>query len=314
VLSLLWTVSSDASAGRVLTYARLLGLAWLIWEFARTVEEQESLMMAYCLGAYVSISDLIRRFISGQQYVDARFTAFNLDPNDLGVTLAIGIPMAWHLFLNRKGFPRVLAGTYVPLAVVAILLTASRGAFPAAIAALSIIPLTLPWRSFRSIVLTTGMLVASVGLAAFFVPEYSWNRIFTIRREAIEGTMSGRLEIWNAGFQAFQQQPVLGAGAGAFEVAIEPLIGRMASHNVFVAVLVEQGVVGFFVFGMLLAGCAWGVWHLPMRERKVFGLIGLTWLVGGMSLSWQYRKTTWLVVGLIAAQAAIARTRSARRN
>jgi O-antigen ligase len=308
-MSLLWTVSAAGTVGRALTYAQLLGLVWLVWEFARSIEEQESLMMAYCLGAYVSIVDLVRRFVFGESMIEMRFTGANLDPNDLGVTLAIGIPIAWHLFLKRRGISRVVAAVYVPLASLSILLTASRGAFIAALAALSIIPLTLRWRSFSSMVRTAGILVAAVALAAVIVPASSWDRISSLPREALGGTVGGRLGIWRAGLEAFQQRPMLGAGAGAFDVAIEPFLGRMASHNVFVAVLVEQGLVGIVVFGVLLATCAWCIYRLPLHERRVFAVIALTWFVGGMSLSWQYRKTTWLIFGLLSAQAAGTRIR-----
>jgi len=309
LLSLLWSISPGMTAGRVFTYGQLLALVWLVRELARTREEQQSLMVAYCLGAYVSLIDLMRIFLSGQQLGDVRYTGSNLDQNDLGLTLAIGIPMAWHLFLNGTRSSRILGVIYVPFAVLGILLTASRGAFLAGIVALSIIPLTLPRRSLRSVVLTAGVLVAAVGVAAFLVPQYSWDRIFTIRQEVSGGTMSGRVGIWKAGLEAFQERQVLGAGAGAFEEAVEPFLAHRAPHNVFLAVLVEQGIVGGFVFGALLAACACGVYRLPLSERKVYGVIGLTWLVGAMTLGWQYRKTTWLIFGMISAQASVATLR-----
>jgi O-antigen ligase len=122
--------------------------------------------------------------------------------------------------------------------------------------------------------------------------------------------MSGRVQIWEAGLEVFQQRELLGAGAGAFETAVEPFVKRIESHNVFLAVLVEQGILGGFLFLALLVACALCVWRLPALERKVYATIGVTWLVGAMSLSWQNRKTTWLIIGLISAQSLVSSVRA----
>jgi O-antigen ligase len=280
-------------------------------ELAKTREEQQWLMAAYCLGGYVSIADLLMNFMSGQDIGDnLRYSANNLDANDLGLTLAIGIPMAWHLFLDRGRLLRIHGAIYVPLAVVAILLTASRGAFLAGLVALSIIPMTLPRRSFRSATLGAAVVIAAAGLVAFIVPESSWTRVFTATEVVTGGKMSGRVQIWESGLRAFQERQVLGAGAGAFETAVAPWGQREASHNVFIAVLVEQGILGGFIFSALLMACAFCVWRLPALERKIYATIGITWLVGAMSLSWQYRKTTWLIFGLISAQSMVSSARA----
>jgi O-antigen ligase len=250
-------------------------------------------------------------FMSGQDIGDnLRYSANNLDANDLGLTLAIGIPMAWHLFLDRGRLLRIHGAIYVPLAVVAILLTASRGAFLAGLVALSIIPMTLPRRSFRSATLGAAVVIAAAGLVAFIVPESSWTRVFTATEVVTGGTMSGRVQIWEAGLRVFQERQVLGAGAGAFETAVEPLVKRIESHNVFLAVLVEQGILGGVLFVALLVACAFCVWRLPALERKVYTTIGITWLVGAMSLSWQNRKTTWFIIGLVSAQSVVSSVRA----
>jgi O-antigen ligase len=304
LLSLVWSISPIATASRVSTYVQLVALVWLVLELARTRDQQLSLMSAYCLGAYVSIADVMRRFVSGEP-IDGRYTGNNLDPNDLGLTLAIGIPMAWYFFLNRTWFLRTLGAIYVPLAVLAILLTASRGAFLSAIVALSIVPITLPRKSFRSVILSV-VLLGATGVAASVVPQTSWERFSTIGSEIAGGTMSQRTAIWQAGLQVFRDNAILGVGAGAFNEAVEPLLGTaVLAHNVYLAILAEQGVIGFGVFIALLASCGLLIYRMPPLERKVWRAIGLTWAIGVMSLSWEYRKTTWFLVGLVAAQARI---------
>jgi O-antigen ligase len=287
---------------------QLVALVWLVREFARSPDQQQSLMRAYVLGAYVSIADLMRRFIVGEQ-VGGRYTGSNLDANDLGLTLAIGIPMAWYLYLNRTRLSRHLGAIYIPLAVLAILLTASRGAFLSMIMALAIVPLTVRWRSVRSAVLCT-VLVGAIGVAASIVPQSSWDRLSTIEAQIAGGTMSKRTLIWRAGLEVFRNSPFLGIGVGAYDEAIRPLFGSsIIAHNVYLAVLTEQGIIGFVVFIALLGSCGVVIYRLPQQERKVWAVIGLTWALGAMSLSWEYRKTTWFLVGMLAAQSVVVSAR-----
>ena len=80
------------------------------------------------------------------------------------------------------------------------------------------------------------------------------------------------------------------------------------------ALLVEQGVVGLFLFASLLLACAWTIVGLPSPERKLWAVLMLGWLVGVMSIDWQYDKITWLLFGLLAAQSARSTRRSAVVN
>jgi O-antigen ligase len=308
LLTLLWTISGPASIQQVATYVQLLGLVWLVWQFAGGLEAQRSLMVAYILGAYVSFVELFRNLAAGQTVAKHRYSASNFDPNDLGLTLAIGIPLAWYLFMNRRGLTRVIAAVYLPLAVVGILVTASRGGVVVGILALSIVPLTMGRRSLRTAVVMAALLCATVIGAALFVPETSWKRVTTTQRELEDGTLSGRLTIWNAGASAFSEHMLVGAGAGAFDRAVEPYIGPgNTAHNVFLAIAVEQGILGIVAFGALLVACGFAIARMPAVERKVWGVVGVVWLVGALSLGWQFRKVTWLIVGMIAAQAAWSR-------
>jgi hypothetical protein len=72
-----------------------------------------------------------------------RFFAGGADPNSLGMTLALGVPIAWYLSLTAKRpLTRWLRRAYRPLAMFATVLTGSRGAMIAMMVALLIIPLT----------------------------------------------------------------------------------------------------------------------------------------------------------------------------
>jgi O-antigen ligase len=189
------------------------------------------------------------------------------------------------------------------------LLTGTRGAIVAGAVGLAIVPLTLPQRSLRSFLLITGLLVAVAGAAAVVVPERTWSRVLTIRSEILEGgSMSGRAAIWEAGLTAFPLRPVLGAGVGAYGATLQTIGNKHnAPHNMPLGVLVEQGIVGFSIYLALLGACALTIVRMPPPERKLWAVLMLSWLIGVMSLNWEYRKVTWCLFGLLAAQRGLDR-------
>jgi len=149
------------------------------------------------------------------------------------------------------------------------------------------------------------LVVVAIG-AGVVVPGRTWARVLTLTDEVLEGgSMTGRSAIWKAGFEVFPNRPLLGAGFGAYGAAVEPVLNKRAgAHNMPLGVLVEQGIVGFCIYAALLAACGVAILRMPPPERKLWGAVMLSWLVGVMSLNWEYRKVTWLLFGLVAAQSA----------
>lgn len=304
VLSLFWTVSYTDTAERVGTYLQLVGLIWVVREFARTREEQSSLLLAFCLGAFVLAFDLLQNFGAGAGYRGSnRYSASGINPNYLGFTLVVGFPMAWHLLLRHRGAVRIFACLFCLAAPLAIVLTGGRGAFLAGLVALSVIPLTVGLESSRGFLLVMLVVLAAAVTIVMVVPESSWNRMMTIVPELEGGTMSGRIRIWDAGWSRFQERPILGAGAGAFPAVVEPILNRArAAHNTTLALLVEQGIVGFGIFASLLGACAWVIFGLPPPDRKMWAVLMVAWAILSMSGDAHFDKVTWVLFGLLAAQ------------
>ena len=302
-LSFLWTVAPDLTAARTWTYIQMLGSIWILQEFARTREEQESLFLAYCVGAFIPIANLLNNFRQGiwiGAYVE-RYSSggpFRLNADNLGLTLVIALSMAWYVASRRGGLSRVIAAVYLVFGPVGVLLTGTRGAFLAGLVPLAMGPLARARQSARSILAVTVLLAVMITAAATIVPGSIWTRISTIQSEVMNGgNMSGRLQIWTRGTQAFMQRPFLGYGIAAFGPATGT---RDAPHNIALGVLVEQGIVGFLVFAALLLACAAKIVRLPPPERKIWTALMLSWLIGALSLNFEETKVTWLLFGLLA--------------
>jgi len=284
---------------------QLLILAILIWQIAPDRRRQLHLMQAFIIGAFIAGLFTVRNYSLGLNTdLYLRFRAFLFDPNDLALTLVIGIPIAWHL-ANQEDYVKAawLNHFYVPIALLAVILTASRGAAIALVIALLIIPFTLPLLSnYRIITLAVTLAVAIYALTAI-VPEYSWQRLASISTELQGGTFGHRLNIWKEGVKLYSQHPVLGVGAGTFYLWMEKMIGTsITAHNTFLSILVEQGLVGFGLLFALILIMISKFRYMPTQTKIFWVILLLTWAIGAFSLTWDLHKVHWLLLGLLASQ------------
>ncbi len=326
-LSYLWSLYPEGTLTQAFTYMQLFTMVWLIWELCPQALEQTRLMQAYILGTFVSGIDTVYQFLSHQESVYQRYAGAGLDANDLGLIMALSIPVSYYLLIQSKGRMVWLYRLHLVLAGTTILLTASRGATLATLVALAIVPMTharLTGRQKLTVLLTISLLVFG---ALLFVPSTSWERLSTMPGEFAQGTLTGRTVIWKAGWELFRGHPFLGVGANAFRLTVsrvlaEPIrpdqTGRPwtpAAHNTFLSVLVEQGVIGFALFCGLLGVLALSLRAMPPFPQKLWIVCLGVWVVGVSSLSWEMRKPTWFFFGLLMAQCgSMAQKRSTQRH
>lgn len=315
LLSCLWSIVPSVTEQGEFTYVRLLAMTWLIWEFAREKPQQIKLLQAYVLGAFVSLAQLFINY-SKQQHLGlggGRFTIDHYDPNFLGIILTLAIPFAWYLIQHSHSrWTMLMNGGYIPLAIIGILLTASRGATVAAVVALAYIVLTyVHVNRGKKIALFVMILMAFV-VGGLLVPAANFQRLGTIGNSVSTGSLDHREYIWQAGMTVFFMHPFLGVGTNAFPDAIEPLYALRVAHNFFLSVLVERGMIGFTLFLVLFIQLLLSTRKMEKSERHLWVIVLLAWAVGGMSLSLDNDKDTWFVWGMVAAQAALSHRQSAQ--
>ncbi len=312
VVSVLWSLYPEGTLIEAFSYVQLFTMVWLIWELAPGVLEQMHLMRAYVFGTFVSGIDTFYLFLSHQESVYQRYAGAKLDANDLGLIMALSIPMSYYLLIQNRGRMVWVYRVQLILAGTTILLTASRGATLATVVALTIVPLTqarLYGRQKVALLLTVILLIGGI---LYFVPETSWERLATVPTEFEQGTFTGRTIIWKAGWEIFRAHPFFGIGANAFRVMVsrelaEPI--RMGeadpappAHNTFLSVLVEQGVLGFAGFCGMLGALAVSLKGMPPFPQRLWIVSLAVWIVGVSSLTWEMRKPTWFFFGLLMAQ------------
>lgn len=304
-----WSVAPGATEERIFTYLQLLLIVALLWQLCLDEADAVALMAAYVLGTMVPAIDTFRRYLTAQETFYQRYATVGFDPNDMALTLALSIPMSLYLAAHGKPALAWCCRVQLLLVVATIFLTASRSGTLAMAAAFTY-SLVL-WRRApgkqRMLAAVAAGVMACVMVAA--VPASSWRRLATLGSEVKEGTLNSRTVLWGAGVRAWGDVPLQGVGAGAYPDAISSVVGRPqtwtpVAHNTFLSVLVETGFIGFTIFAGFLALLVWTAWRMPVASRWMWLACLLAWGIGVSALTWENRKPTWVIFGLLLAHSA----------
>jgi O-antigen ligase len=203
------------------------------------------------------------------------------------------------MFTVLKGIRRWVAFATLPLIMNAIILTVSRGAIIGMLASGVATLLLAPKANRKFIVI---MATLGLSLLLFLSNDSFWSRMSTISVD--EGTMDEsaaiRILLVHANWQMFLDNP-LGSGARSGELRAKKYLpkyalnaaGLRAPHNTWMAILVEWGLPGGIIFGLLHIWAA----HKLIRLRKLDRL-GLPPLLGMMRAAIGSGLLAFVVCGL----------------
>lgn len=316
-LSLLWTIDRDATLTRIGTYVQLLGLVWLMWEMAVTEKRVVGLLRAYASGVFLASVLTIYNYATGTTSValyaaegvekseETRFTIAGVNENDLGLMLAMCLPVMIYLAIRSNGkLLKLFFWIHAVTTITAILLSGSRGGMVSAAIALAILPLIigrLPWSQKMAAALAC---IVGAVCGMVLVPQATWFRLFQLSSELTEGTLTHRTVIWSAGLAALRDHAFLGVGSGAYPAAVLRVVDvPYVAHNTFLSVLVELGVVGALLLLVLVSGLFYTAFRMKYLERCLWLTVLTSWAVGVTALTWEYSKPTWVMFGLLLAHA-----------
>ena len=247
------------------------------------------------------------------------------DPNDMATVLAVGFPLAVGLVGRAAGVRRLLLLAVILAFGAAVAASASRGGMVAF--------------GVGAVVLAAGqpgtkriMYLTALGLGAIVV-WFSAGPVFRERAATLLTVQSdynlqdrnnGRIAIWKRGVTYFLDHPVLGVGAGNFEVAegvalaARGELGRWSSsHNAYIQAFADLGAVGGAVFLSLLGVSGWQARRLwrpprsrlsPSFHRPELLAAVCAFGVGACFLSFAYSGTLIGLVGFITLVTDTART------
>lgn len=236
------------------------------------------------------------------------------NPNDFGFVLASSVPLAMYQ-LNRASPTRRLMGGLATLGIfAAILATFSRAALlglvAAALWALATGRLRLRW----GVVALAGLLLA--GAVTYQVQPELVRTTLDHKRSVADQNVESRLVFWGVALEQFATSPLLGVGAGNYQVRyseFEYPLGdslKTTTHNAYLDVLAELGAPGLAFF-LFFIGLSWA--HLRsgptdpdddsrLRDALAAGFVVV--LVGSMFMTEQFYPPLWFLAALGVARSA----------
>lgn len=308
ILSYFWSVDKSLSGKIIFSLARILILIILCAKLITSREKLFKIMECYVLGGYFAIGSTIYEFMQTRNlnFTPERYSALGVDPNDLGVTLSIAIPIAWYFSsTHKKSLMRAIFLIYIPLCIGTVFLTGSRGALVTLSLSLLVVPLTFLKSTPKSKIFFIGSILVALYSTSLFLPDKTLDRFVRMPDDIRRADLTQRQEIWKGGFEIFSDNAVYGVGAGAYRTALYKLKQMPnVAHNTFISVLVELGLIGFGLFLCILLFLIQSILIMKGGYRFTYAVLFLAWVVGASSLSWDYYLQTWFVFVLIAIQAS----------
>jgi O-antigen ligase len=296
-----WTIDSTATLIKLRAYFQEFMIVWLVWEFADTPADLRNLLRVTVAGSWFLAILTLAAFRSPEAIAagQIRFAAYGQDPNEVARFLDLGFPLAALLFdCERRWVVRFVALGFLPLGLSAVLLTASRGGFLAALVALTG-STTLLLRGHPKRILGGAIAFPLlVGALWLIIPTATIDRLATIPEQLRSGDLNQRLNIWSAGWRAFCHAPFFGSGAGSFVIAAH-LSHIDTAHNTALSIAVAGGLIAVFLATLLvgLALLSALKTHGPLRVSLLTSL--LVWGVTSLTATVEENRTTWLFLATI---------------
>jgi O-antigen ligase len=304
----LWSIEPEATIIKLRGYFQEFMIVWLVWEFAESPRDLRKLLRAAVAGSWVLAVLTVASFLSAtpEASQQARFTASGQDPNDVARFLSLAFPLAALLLTSERRWQwRLLAAGYLPLGLVAVLLTASRGGFLAAVVGLAGSAILLAMGHRRGVLAVAVSLPPLAAVLWFTIPSASFARLSTIGEQLQGGDLNQRMNIWSAGWHAFVRAPIFGTGAGTF-VSAAGTAPIDTAHNTALSIAVTGGLCALFLATAILALAVWAIVQTCGPLRWALSIALIIWAITSLVATVEESRSTWLLLALIALASRLA--------
>jgi len=300
VLSPMWSIDPPTSIQGGLEVAKHFLFFVAVVNTLTTPKRIRIAILLYAFAAIVPGWGTFSNWWHDELLVDGfrgRWLGVLADPNHDAMALVAAVPLLLYLVtVGDRAWKRIVALAGVPILLMGIIATHSRGGSLGLAAAVLVWALT----SKRKLLAITLALVATAGVL-LWAPASFWQRNETIATYDEDASVQGRLYAWQVAERIFKERPLLGVGASAFLAAWGQYAPfdydggiRYAAHNLELEVLGDVGAVGLFGMMVFLFCSLWSAFRARNGEmaheaRAVFAaLVG--YLVcqqfSGYALSW----------------------------
>jgi probable O-glycosylation ligase (exosortase A-associated) len=193
------------------------------------------------------------------------------DNNDFSLALSMAVPMLYYLgWSERRPEIRKVFWIALPLTVITVGLTHSRGGFLSVSAAIA----CLVWRSRNRLLgILVGFLVAVTALLA--APQDYKDRLATMLEPSKEGSAASRLKAWGIASRMAMDNPVLGVGMYRFQLhyrQYDPTFQYgdevIVAHSSYFQIWAECGTPALLLYFGLILGSFHTCWRVRAEAKR----------------------------------------------
>lgn len=255
-ISAIWSINSEASLSRTLSYVLLLLLLISASMFKYTSKDISYIKMALVWSSRLTAIAVFAFADLYQGRLIIREDSFTEDPNYLCAYFAFGAVFALSVILSKGSiFKKLFCLAELCVYLYIVLASGSRGGLIAILAGLFVYVLFFGNLSRANILKKICIVLAILLILALIIgalPENIRNR-FTIE-DVVSSGGTGRLDIWHKYLKEFKDftfvRLLLGYGTASSLSLFENLgyIDIKGAHNILIETLVELGFVGLVLY------------------------------------------------------------------
>lgn len=272
IISGIWCINRTFYLDRLSTYTLYIVLILFLHTLMPNKKERRLMLNGIYFGGIISsVLLLINNGTAVDIGLRETIVIFGrmIDPNILAYSCVISFVIdLYYIMFERKKICVLI----IPIILYAIFMLGSRGALLTCVATLGFMLLNTEFSSnalLKKILLIILVFIACFLIYTEFIVTSEFASRFTIDNLVGQGNLgtANRDKIWAAAAQQIFNRPFLGYGNGASMYAIEMVYKYYGTHNSYIMVLLEFGIVGFVLCG------AWvvRVWRLCKQNQfKVY--------------------------------------------
>lgn len=286
-LGILFSRNPDANQiDRYIEYLKIVAISLFTTAIVTTKERLRVLVwiIALSFGFYGVKSGLWGILTGGQSQVLRGPGGMLADNNDFSLALSMAVPMLFHLgWTERRPEIKKVFWFTLPLTIITVGLTRSRGGFLAVSGAIA----TLVWRSKNRLMgLVVAFFVMCAGLLA--APQEYKDRLMTIFEPSKEGSASSRLRAWGIATRMAMDNPVLGVGMYRFRAhyrEYNPTFTEgeevIVAHSSYFQIWAECGTPALLLYFTLILGSFVTCWRVRSQARRCYHT---SWIINYASM------------------------------
>jgi O-antigen ligase len=316
----LWALDTDQHIPEAVKLTKYLLVCYMVYKLVDTPSKCMYFLLAHLMGC------LYLGYLGRAMHTAGRLDGVGGpgidDSNTLGMHLATAVVAALVISLHVRRQLLLPIAIAAAASLNAIILTGSRGAILALVCgAAAIVPLR-PTQYAKKL-----YILIAIGLVGFgaIASEQLWERMSTLKaftgesEQEVDLSAESRLVMAQAQLEMFKRFP-FGAGHRGSEYLspeyLDPIyltdLGGRSSHNVFLTVLVEQGVPGVILSLLLIGWVVKATLEVRLASRRnndltaevcnaaVFGSLVVVW-IGGLFADFSHYEAQMWMFALLAS-------------